>query len=371
MSLNKQILVVAGGLTGGVGTALTNVFSEMDLANISVTFAVGRVSERSISVLQSRERVRIIAGGGRRTWQVLRVVVRELLRNKYDVVLLTGEQLAAIAFILIKCFRPNTRVIIRESMALNSHLGLMNWIERWAYKSIIKFSYRRVEAVIIPSIAMMPYLLKLGVSKVHIKHIPNPVNYKNIIALANQKSGLELPIDDGLRVVYCGRLERQKNIKILLSAIAKLSSWAKVSLLIIGDGTEFSALKSLAGRLHIESRVTFVPWQDNPYPILKICDVFVLPSNAEGFPNMLAEALLLGLKCVSTDCEAGPKEILQYGRLGSLVAVDDDDALANAIWREHLVTRSRASGIQRQISRWEPSIIAGRYKALLLKADNV
>ena len=69
----------------------------------------------------------------------------------------------------------------------------------------------------------------------------------------------------------------------------------------------------------------------DPWPFYAAADLFVLSSDYEGFANVVAEALYAGLRVVSTDCVAGPREILDRGRYGTLVPVRDVDALARAI----------------------------------------
>jgi len=69
----------------------------------------------------------------------------------------------------------------------------------------------------------------------------------------------------------------------------------------------------------------------NPFPYYAAADVFVLPSRSEGLPNVLLEALALGLPTISTDCPSGPREILEDGRYGRLVSVRDPAAFVDAI----------------------------------------
>jgi glycosyltransferase involved in cell wall biosynthesis len=61
------------------------------------------------------------------------------------------------------------------------------------------------------------------------------------------------------------------------------------------------------------------------------CDVFVLPSYAEGLPNVLVEAMMCKCSPVSTDCPTGPREVLQDGKYGKLVPVKDPLSMASAI----------------------------------------
>ena len=64
------------------------------------------------------------------------------------------------------------------------------------------------------------------------------------------------------------------------------------------------------------------------------CDasVFVLPSNYEGMPNALMEAMALGIPCVSTDCPVGgPRKLIKNGYNGILVPMNDINAMSSAL----------------------------------------
>ena len=67
------------------------------------------------------------------------------------------------------------------------------------------------------------------------------------------------------------------------------------------------------------------------YPWYASSSLFVLSSSWEGFGNVLVEALECGIPIVSTDCKSGPSEILENGKFGTLVPVNDHHALQNAI----------------------------------------
>ena len=58
---------------------------------------------------------------------------------------------------------------------------------------------------------------------------------------------------------------------------------------------------------------------------------FVLSSQWEGFGNVIVEALECGVPVVSTNCESGPEEILESGRYGKLVPIQNPSALAGAM----------------------------------------
>ncbi|SVE55482.1 uncharacterized protein METZ01_LOCUS508336, partial [marine metagenome] len=59
--------------------------------------------------------------------------------------------------------------------------------------------------------------------------------------------------------------------------------------------------------------------------------VFVLCSRWEGLPTVLIEALACGANVISTNCPSGPAEILENGRWGTLIPVEDDDSLAKSL----------------------------------------
>jgi len=132
-------------------------------------------------------------------------------------------------------------------------------------------------------------------------------------------------------VVGVGRLEPQKDFETLIRAVGLMVKQRPVRLLILGDGAERDRLQHLIEQEGLAAHVQLTGFVDNPYAYMARADVFVLSSKWEGFGNVIVESLALGTPVVSTDCPAGPREILDGGRLGRLVDIADAAQMAEAI----------------------------------------
>ena len=102
-------------------------------------------------------------------------------------------------------------------------------------------------------------------------------------------------------------------------------------LLILGEGPIRHELESRVSALGLEDSVSLPGWAQNPYAFMARAGLFVLSSRHEGFPGALVEALACGCPAVSTDCPAGPSEILEDPDL--LAPVGDPEALARVMLR--------------------------------------
>jgi glycosyltransferase involved in cell wall biosynthesis len=128
-----------------------------------------------------------------------------------------------------------------------------------------------------------------------------------------------------------GRLTKQKGFDVLLQAFAQLRRQRAVRLIILGEGEERAALEAEIDELGLQDDVCLPGFVTNPYQYMAHAAVFVLSSRWEGLPTVLVEAMALGLAIVSTDCPSGPREILQEGKYGLLVPVENPPALASAL----------------------------------------
>jgi len=139
-------------------------------------------------------------------------------------------------------------------------------------------------------------------------------------------------------VLGAGWLIAQKDFPTLLRAFALVRARRAARLVILGaakqageDRAERARLTALADGLGIAADVALPGFVENPLAWMAKAGVFVLSSRFEGLPGVLIEALATGCPVVATDCPHGPREILEDGRIGSLVPVGDVAAMAEAI----------------------------------------
>jgi len=127
-------------------------------------------------------------------------------------------------------------------------------------------------------------------------------------------------------LTLCSLVER-KGIDVLLQALALQPD---IVLWIGGDGPERSALEALAGELKLESRVRFLGRRADKADLLAACDLFVLPSRAEGLGVAALEAMALARPVVAS-AVGGLGEVVVDGETGLLVPPEDPQALSHAL----------------------------------------
>lgn len=134
-----------------------------------------------------------------------------------------------------------------------------------------------------------------------------------------------------VKIIYVGRLIKEKGIHILLQALPLLESNIQWSLQIVGDGPYRSELESISKKLGINERVDFLGIQENVPEYLKAADVFVHPAIwEEGFGITIIEAMSSGLICIASKKGALP-EIINDKINGFLIENITPQKLANEI----------------------------------------
>ena len=147
------------------------------------------------------------------------------------------------------------------------------------------------------------------------------------IGVLKESSG----VSGGPVIGTIGRLSSVKGHKFLVEAMAAvLSKHRNASMIIVGDGPEKAALKSLAKLLGIDKSVHFISSVLDTERMLAIMDVFVFPSIREGLGIALLEALAAGKACVASDV-GGIGDIIKASSCGVLVKPCDARAIAESV----------------------------------------
>jgi glycosyltransferase involved in cell wall biosynthesis len=202
--------------------------------------------------------------------------------------------------------------------------------------------------------------------------IPNGVD----ISLEKQNADSPIRLNkQKFHLCFSGSLElSRKGLDLLLEALKHLVfslGRNRICLVLIGTGEDEAKLRDLVQEYGLIDHVVFAGEQSNPFPIIKQCNVFVLPSRYEGFPNALLEAMALGLCCISADCDTGPREIIENGQNGLLVPVGDNRALADAIARVEqdfdLRNRLARNGLKTITERFSSQTMIDAYYELIMR----
>lgn len=133
-------------------------------------------------------------------------------------------------------------------------------------------------------------------------------NFVDTDLITSRLDGAKSPFSKkGKHIVCSGRLHFSKGFDIAIRSFALLLAESDISaeLHILGsDRGEELRLRNLAMELGVSDNVHFEGFQENPYPYYLFCDLFVLSSRYEAYPNTLLENLYLNTPIVTTNCAA-------------------------------------------------------------------
>ena len=212
-------------------------------------------------------------------------------------------------------------------------------------KFIMKKLYKNVNGMVLQTKDAKKYFEDLFPNKKNMVIIHNPIN--------------EIFINKGIyegerdkTIVTVGRLDTQKNHKLLINAFSKISKkYDNYKLLIYGQGILKDNLEEHIDSLGLQGRAILMGQIDNVCEQIYKAGMFVLSSDYEGMPNSLMEAMALGLPCISTDCPCGgPKELIENEKNGILVEVNNEKQMIDAI-EKVIANNDLAKSIGKEASR--------------------
>ncbi|MEG3177890.1 glycosyltransferase [Sphingomonas sp. RB3P16] len=201
-----------------------------------------------------------------------------------------------------------------------------------AYRRWLRWHPSFVDRLVAMSPAMAEEArTEMGASAAMLSVIPNPP--------VRAVPGAPLPpLPTGRFLVGVGRLAPQKRWDRLVDAFATIAD-RDVALMIVGEGSERSALEAQIAARGLGGRVSLPGHVADPTPIIKRAAALALVSDFEGVPGVLRESLAVGTPVISTDSSVAVREIVSSPTLGSIVAPDDPAALVAAL--DHWLARGQ------------------------------
>lgn len=165
-----------------------------------------------------------------------------------------------------------------------------------------------------------------------------------------------------------GRLSSEKGQDVLLEAFARIAPDVPAArLVLVGDGPDEASLRARARELNVQDRVVFAGYYAGMRDCFDSIQLLVIPSRSEGLPNVLLEAMALGVPVVATSVGAIP-EVLSDSTCGWVVRPGEvaqletalRDALGNADKRR-MVAEQAKRGL---FPRFDPVARAARIARL-------
>jgi len=156
------------------------------------------------------------------------------------------------------------------------------------------------------------------VNKKKIKVVYNGVDIDKVkVNILNNKRRFLKKIRKNNKIILtCGRLVLQKGHENLINSFFLLKKKiAQVKLVILGKGPLKDRLLFQINELGLNKDVFIFNFDEYPYLYFNMADVFVLTSVFEGFGNVIIEAMACGVPVISTDCDYGPREIINSRKI--------------------------------------------------------
>ena len=358
MTFSKKICFISAGLAGGgMERALTSLANHYSLTGHKVSIINLFQTEQFYDLDKNIQIIWPTIERSKYHRLVYAFAIIPYLRNSIkniqpDLMISFGEWFNP--YVILTTRFLNIPLFISDRMGPNMSIGPLLETSR-------KLLYRFADGII----AQTSTAAEIIRNKTHARNItviPNPV--KSIEADTSIKKN---------QIVTVGRLSREKGHIILVKAFGRINQqgW---TLQIIGDGPERSAITKEIIELGLEDRIYLHGHLKNFGQILGESLIFVLPSFYEGFPNALVEAMSVPLACISSDCVAGPRDIIKNNENGILVPPGDIDTLAKEMSRlihDEALRLELTDNAMKVREKYKFEVVAAQYLAFMLSNTNL
>lgn len=259
-------------------------------------------------------------------------LIKILIFNKPDVALIYSS--AGLSFIEKSILSLVTKIFFTPViLSIRSGIFLDQINESKIFMLISKFLLCFPDILICQgNTAAEAYKKTLQIKNEKIEVIPNWIEASKFLEIPERK--LKNFSQEGLNILFVGWISKVKGIFELIDAASKLTNDnINVKLHIVGGGADFKEAVNYAGKIiSLNHSIYFHEWLSGASLIeqFKQADIFVLPSYAEGFPNVILEAMAAGLPIITTPV-GSITDVIKNGRNGLIVEPKNRNQLIEAI----------------------------------------
>jgi glycosyltransferase involved in cell wall biosynthesis len=217
-------------------------------------------------------------------------------------------------------------VLVQDHPIESSHAS--NWQDN---KWVAKFGYRLADGLICPSPAVREDIIRwCGLDPSTVALVPNPI--PPFSGTLNSPPHPWLKDGEPPVFVHTSNMTRWKRLDLLIGAFAAVRKHHDARLLVVGEGPQRSYATEQIRQLGLAADAQTLGWVDDPLQFAARAWAFVLPSDEEGFAQVLTEAMSVGCPVITTDAHGGgPRFVTQDGMYGLLVPRGHQEKLAEAM----------------------------------------
>ena len=353
----KLLYIVPSLDDGGAQRFTIHFLKHLNKSKFNITLLLLR-AEGELTHLIPNDIVVIKCHNKRTVFSVFRIV-REVWRQRPNIVFTTLGHLNLIVSIVRLLFPRKTQVVARET----NYISLRNRDERYPklFDFLFRTSYRCLDHIICQSKSMeLDLKNSYGLPSHKLTVVYNPVDIDYINGQTNNVKR------DAEKVTFLsvGRLAHQKGYDRILRALKSVNTF-DFEYLIVGQGPLRDDIEAQVKALGLENNVKLIGYTQNPYEYMTKADCLLLGSRYEGLPNVVLEAYACGTPVIAFDAPGGMNEIIYPGITGWLVADDDIDGYSELIRSRIYLDLDKEAIIQIAQSGFNVKKIMREYEALL------
>lgn len=336
MSDKKRVLFILPNLnSGGAERVAVNYLRQLDFNKYAVTLLVFNKTEDLLHLIPSDVKlIDLRTNSTYKSWWPLLKKVKEI---SPDVVYSTHSRVAT----LLMAIKPFVNRFYHIARMQGTPSLDMKYKQYGKFSQLLfSLGFNSADVVIAQTEEMKTDAIKcFFIADKKINVLNNPIDASYI----DKCAGYPSPFDSSkTTAVVSGRLRTEKGFDILIRSLPKvIKTCPNFRLHILGDDRgAFKELRQLTNHLGLTKYIVFEGFIENPYAFYAHCDLFILSSRREGFPNVLLENYYLNTPIVATRCVPVVEQLIHDGKNGFTCSVNNHIELAEKITSCLVIKRS-------------------------------